>query len=64
MKEGAWIVIVCCDTGERSHEGPLFPEFGVSGINIVKNAGFAFFLGATVVFPGEVFSSLEKLRAF
>ena len=22
---------------------------------IVKNAGFAFFLGATVVFPGEVF---------
>ena len=29
-----------------------------------KNAAFAFFLGATVVFPGEVFSSLERLRTF
>ena len=28
---------------------------------IVKNAGFAFFLGAIVVFPGEVFTSLERL---
>ena len=30
----------------------------------MKNAGFAFFLGAIVVFPGEVFSSLERLRTF
>lgn len=30
----------------------------------VKNAGFAFFLGATVALPGEVFSSLERLHTF
>ena len=32
--------------------------------SIAKNAGFAFFIGAIVVFPGEVFSSLERLRTF
>ena len=30
----------------------------------MKNVGFAFFLSAIVVFPGEVFSSLERLRTF
>ena len=30
--------------------------------NYVKNADFAFFLGAIVVLHGEVFSSLAKLR--
>lgn len=29
-----------------------------------KSAVTAFFLGATVVLPGEVFSSLERLRTF
>ena len=32
--------------------------------SIAKNAGFAFFLGAIVVFPSEVFSNLERLRTF
>ncbi len=30
----------------------------------VKNAGFVFFIGATVDLPGEVFSSLGNLRTF
>lgn len=29
-----------------------------------KSAATAFFLGATVALPGEVFSSLERLRTF
>lgn len=30
----------------------------------MKNAGFAFFLGAIVALPSEVFASLAKLRTF
>ncbi len=33
-------------------------------IKIVKNAAFAFFLGATVALLGKVIASLAKLRAF
>ena len=44
---------------------PFFYRIGnFSKLTITKNAGLAFFLGAIVAFPGEVLSSLERLRTF
>lgn len=50
--------------GKPADGFPFLLDKKLFKIKMVKNAGFAFFLGAIIVLPSEVFASMAKLRTF